>query len=279
MAPLGRYYDWLGRFQRFARWVSQSGDQTLAIHRRLADPTGVASRDIVHEKLLAAIAPMSEPRAIDAGCGLGATVFYLRARIGGCYDGLTLSSTQRTRAAKEAKRRGIADTCRFHMRSYDGDLDDLVPGGADLVIAIESLAHSPDPACTIVHLARVLRPEGCLVVVDDIPGEVLTRGDPDFDAFKQGWAVPSLAHGAELEAAFCRAGLEIVHDEDLTPSLASRDARALERRVRIVRGLARLLGTTATGDLVGSLHGGLMLERLYARGLMQYRMLVGRRRP
>ena len=278
MTRLGRYYDWLSGFQRLVRWVSQSGDQTLAIHRRLdAGRTGVAPQDVVHEKLLAAVGSMSQPRVVDAGCGLGGTVFYLHSRIGGRYDGLTLSSTQRARAAKEATRRGVADTCRFHMRSYDGDLDDLVPVGADLVVAIESLAHSTDPARTVGHLARILRPEGCLVVVDDMPGDTLADGDPDFDAFKRDWAVPSLARGAGLETAFRSAGLELAHDEDLTPLVVLRDGKALERRIRIVRGLARLLGTTAAGEFVAFLHGGLMLERLYARQLMRYRILVGRK--
>ena len=163
------------------------------------------------------------------------------------------------------------------MRSYDGDLDDLVPVGADLVVAIESLAHATDPARTVGHLARILRPEGCLVVVDDMPGDTLADGDPDFDAFKRDWAVPSLARGAGLETAFRSAGLELAHDEDLTPLVVLRDGKALERRIRIVRGLARLLGTTAAGEFVAFLHGGLMLERLYARQLMRYRILVGRK--
>ena len=268
MTRLGRYYDRLGRFQRFARWVGQSGYQTLAIHRRLdAGRTGVSPQDVVHEKLLTAVGSVSQPRVIDAGCGLGGTVFYLHSRIGGRYDGLTLSLTQRARAVKEATRRGVAETCRFHMRSYDGDLHDLVPGGADLVIAIESLAHATDPARTVGHLARILRPEGCLVVVDDMPGDTLADGDPDFDAFKRDWAVPFLARGAGLETAFRSAGLELACDEDLTPLVVLRDARALERRIRIVRGLARLLGTTAAGEFVasfteasclsGSMHGGL----------------------
>lgn len=278
MTRLGRYYDWLGRFQRFARWVSQSGDQTLAIHRRLdSGRTGAAPQDVVHEKLLAAVGSMSRPRVIDAGCGLGGTVFYLHSRIGGRYDGLTLSSTQHARALKEARRRGVAESCRFHMRSYDGDLDDLVPGGADLVVAIESLAHATDPARTVGHLAGVLRPEGYLVVVDDMPGDMLADGDADFDAFKRDWAVPFLARDADLETAFRAAGLALAYHEDLTPLVVLRDATALERRVRMVRGLARLLGTTAAGEFVASLHGGLMLERLYARRLMRYRMLVGRR--
>lgn len=168
-SQIGRYYDWLGRFQGVVRWLSGSGDQTLTIHRKLrSERPDVASHAVVHERLLSAIEPMRDPRVIDAGCGLGGTVFFLHERLGGRYDGVTLSQVQRSRAGREARRRRVAGTCRFHVRSYDDPLVDLVPGGADLIVAIESLPHARDPIRTIANLARSLRPGGRLAVVDDV---------------------------------------------------------------------------------------------------------------
>src|SRR4029453_12219333 len=100
-----------------------------------------------------ALADLRNPRVLDAGCGLGGTTFYLHADRGGRYDGITLSADQRARAEREALRRGVADACRFHVRSYDDDLRALAPDGVDLVIAIESLAHAPDPPRPLAHLA------------------------------------------------------------------------------------------------------------------------------
>jgi hypothetical protein len=72
------------------------------------------------------------------------------------------------------------------------------------------------------------------------------------------------------------AGLRLERDEDLTPLVRLRDARALERRVRVNDAFRRVLGATPFGTVIEALHGGLMLERLYARGLVRYRLLVGR---
>jgi SAM-dependent methyltransferase len=278
LSSLARYYDLLGSFQRLARWVSRSGDQTLTVHRKLrSERPDVPAHHVVHERVLDAIEGFRPERILDAGCGLGGTVFHLHDRIGGRYDGITLSPTQRERAEREARRRGVGDACRFHLRSYDAPLDDLVPEGADLIVAIESLAHSPDPARTIGNLARALRPGGRLAIVDDVPADGLRDDDPDLVGFKRGWHAERLADARTLRDALRSADLALVRDEDLTPLVLLRDARSRERRAALSGALGRLLGGTGAGPLIGALHGGMLLERLYARGLMRYRLIVGRR--
>jgi SAM-dependent methyltransferase len=278
MSRLGGYYDWLSRFQRLAGLVSSSGDATLTIHRRLAsDRPEVPPHHVVHERLIAALPGLLDPRAIDAGCGLGGTTFYLQARLGGRFDGVTLSPSQRGRAERAAHRRGVADSCRFHLYSFDDDLRAIAPDGADLVVAIESLAHAPNPRRTIANLARALRAGGRLAVVDDVPADSLGDDDPDFRAFREGWHAERLAWHETIVGAFTEAGLRLVHDEDLTPLVLQRGARSLQRRVRVSETFRGVLGRTRFATLLGALHGGLMLERLYARGLVRYRLMVGRK--
>ena len=45
----------------------------------------------------------------------------------------------------------------------------LGTGGVDLIVAIESLAHSPSPERSVRALATALAPGGLLVVIDDMP--------------------------------------------------------------------------------------------------------------
>ena len=276
---VARYYNWLSWFQRATSWIGQGGGyQSLTVHRLLAssDPA-VASADVVHERILATL-EMKAPRVVDAGCGLGGTIFYLHRRLGGEYDGLTLSQTQRARAEREAKRRSIAAACRFHLRSYDDDLRPIVPDGADLVIAIESLAHSVRPEHTIANLAQALRPGGVLIVADDVPDDGLAEGDGDFAGFRSGWRCPAIAHHAALLGALTNAGLDVERDEDLTPLVARRDPQEIERLVTANRRWRSWTGWLGAGELIDSLHGGLMLERLYRRGLMRYRLVAARRK-
>jgi cyclopropane fatty-acyl-phospholipid synthase-like methyltransferase len=230
----------------------------------------------VHEHLLSALGSIANPRVIDAGCGFGGTVFYLQARLGGRYDGLTLSRVQQARATREAARRALPDACRFHVRSYDGDLRNLVPEGADLVICIESLAHAPEPARSIANLAAMLKPGGRLAVVDDVPRDALADDDPDFQRFRAGWSCPAIARDRQLAAALAAARLQIEHDEDLTPLVSLREPGERDRLVRVNRRWRRVLGPTAVGAVVDSLYGGLMLERLYERGAVRYRLVLAR---
>ena len=275
---VARYYDWLSRYHSLvARLGHKGGFDPLTVHRLLrSDRAEVAPADVAHDRLLTTLGPIAAPRVIDAGSGFGGTVFYMCARLDGQYDGLTLSPVQQARAAREAARRGVAGSCRFHVRSYDADLTDVVPGGADLVVAIESLAHSADPLRSVVHLSRALRPGGTLAIIDDVPRDTLGDDDPDFAAFRGGWSCPAIARDRTLAAAFAAAHLSVEHDEDLTPLVPLRDRAALERLVLSNRRWRRVLGGSVLGSLVDSLHGGLMLDRLYRRGLMRYRFVLAR---
>jgi len=276
---IARYYAWLSRYQDAARGVAHdTGQQTLTVHRHLRADDGTVSGDVLHARVLdAVIATGGAPAdVLDAGCGLGGTTFYLQARLGGRYTGITLSDTQCARATAEAAGRGLAAQCRFAVRDYDADLTDLLPTGVNLIVAIESLAHAPDPAATIARLASRLRPGGRLLLVDDVPRDTLAWEDRDFSGFRAGWLCPAVATDAALTAAVAAAGLTVCHDEDLTPRMTTR-RRASREVLTALSGVGRvLLAPTPARVLMGALHGGLMLERLYARGVVRYRLVVAR---
>ena len=281
---IARYYAWLSWFQDLARGVSHdTGQRTFTVHRHLMADDGSRSGEVLHERLLTALGATSDATTpgtldvLDAGCGLGGTVLFLHARLGGRYTGITLSPTQAQRATAEAARRGVADACRFVVRDYDSDLSDLVPAGVDLAIAIESLAHAPDPAATIARLAARIRPGGRLLLVDDVPDDTLPPGDPDVAGFRDGWLCPAILGESALRAALASAGLVLCHDDDLTRRLHPRGGGRLAILTAASGAASWLLQRTPAQVLMGALHGGLKLERLYQRGLVRYRLIVARR--
>jgi SAM-dependent methyltransferase len=278
---IDRYYGWLAWFQDLATRVGHpSGHDQLTVHRRLRSCAGPPSGAVVHATLLEALraaGPSASPRALDAGCGLGGTTFFLQAALGGDYHGLTLSAVQCDRATDEARRRGLAGRCRFHVRNYDDDLTDLLPGGADLVVAIESLAHAADPARTVAQWGRLLARGGLLAIVDDMPVAGLSDDDTDGQAFRRGWLCPRVASADQLRAALAAAGLLLRADRDLTPFVPLRAPASLALRHRLSRAVLPLARLTRAGVLLDALHGGLALERLYRRGLMEYRLIVAGR--
>jgi SAM-dependent methyltransferase len=269
------YYNRLGHWTAVARVVGYGGGRdTLTIHRALADPAaaGRPTTTRLHDVLIEALGPLSNPRVLDAGCGFGGTMIDLRHKVGGTFDGLTLSETQAATGRRAAARLGLRGTVRFHVQSYDSP-----PAGPfDLVIAIESLAHSANPAVSVAALTRVVTPGGRLVIVDDMPedGDDAAR---DLATFKSGWQCPALWGALQYRQALVELGLQLTSDIDLTPSCRPRSLARIRQLERLNRAAHRLVPNAAWRRVLDSYHGGLALERLCRRGCVRYRLLVARR--
>jgi SAM-dependent methyltransferase len=277
---IASYYDNLSRFLDFAQRVGRGGGaEQGSTHRFLAGIPGEADAEtpgperLDHLVLSAAAAAglPRNPRVIDAGCGLGGTVFYWKQRVGGQYLGLTLSAEQRRRAEDEAQRRGLARDCSFLVRSYHAPLDHAY----DAVIAIESLAHSPDPQDAIVNLSRALATGGLFVIVDDMPE---AQAEPPLLAgFKSGWRTPVLLDAPRFRTALEVAGLSIVHEIDLTARLRPRPLPWLRILIAALGAMRRLAPTSGARDVLDALRGGFFLEALYRTKGMRYRMIVAKK--
>ena len=279
-----RYYAWLTWLQDAARHVGHdTGQQTLTVHRRLRGACGEISGDVLHHALLAALSATADTAArtpltvLDAGCGLGGTLLFLHARLGDRGLGITLSPEQAARATGAAATRGASQAVRFAVRDFDAPLVDLLPDGVDLIVAIESLAHAPDPMATLARLGGTLRPGGRLLVVDDAPADALADDDVDLAGFRRGWHAPHVLTDRGLDRAVDDAGLARVHEVDLTPHLVRRRPGSLAVRLALARAAWPLAALTPAAVLADAIAGGLHLERLYARGVARYRLVVARR--
>jgi cyclopropane fatty-acyl-phospholipid synthase-like methyltransferase len=271
VTDVAHLYDWLSRYVQLANWRAY-GDRYagLTMHKPLAVEEGEPIH-AVNDRLLAAARFGAQPRVLDAGCGFGGTILRWAARIGGTYDGLTLSRVQLRVAHREARRRGLAERCRFHLRSFDEPLD----GQYDGIVAIETLVHSPHFARSFAHLSRALAPGGALLLVEDIP----VAGVPPHDAelLARHWSCPALPSDADYRAAFAREGLTLEHEEDLTEHVRMRDAAAVDRAERRYERLWKLLPFAAARAVLAAYLGGMAIERLYATGRLRYRLFVARR--
>jgi tocopherol O-methyltransferase len=271
---IAAYYDRLGVWNRMARLFGYGGGtSTLTVHRPLADPAhgGRPTFTRLHDLLLEHTTPKARPRILDAGCGLGGTMLMFATVIDATCIGLTLSQAQADVANSAAERLGVSDRVRAVVQSYD----DPPNASFDMVVAVESLAHSDDPARSVERLAGTIGPGGCFAIVDDMP-EADADSSPDLATFKRGWRCPVVWPAAAYADALSRAGLELMIDLDLTA----------ECRLRTRAGIARLmlLNRVVSGiphrglrQVMDSHLGGLALERLTGDGLMRYRLLIARR--
>lgn len=272
------YYDWLSRYVQLSNWLAY-GDRFAAftMHKRLAAPAGAgrtAGLEYVNDHLLEAAELPEEPRVLDAGCGFGGTILRWHERRGGRYDGLTLSRVQARVARREARRRGIDEACRFHVKSYDAELT----GEYDAVVAIESLIHSPDLGHTISNLASVLAPGGRLVVLDDMASGEMERDHPrEAELLRDHWGCARYPGERDYRDAIAGAGLRVVHEDDLTHLALPREDAVLDRLEKRYSALHRSIPLRPVRTIVSAYLGGIGLERLHGTGYVRYRLLVARR--
>jgi SAM-dependent methyltransferase len=272
---LRSYYDRLARWTRLARWFGYGGgSDQLTVHRALSDPRahGSLTTSRLHDVIADSVPLMRAPRVLDAGCGFGGTIIDLERRMGGSYVGITLSEEQASVASRALARAGLRHRARIEVRSYDNP-----PSGPyDLVLAVESLAHSANPAISLSALTLTLAPGGVIVIVDDMPhGQARAHGD--LGVFASGWHCPVLWSLDEYRGALETSGLTLIVDRDLSDACRPRSLGQIARLERLNRAARALVPSAAWRSLMDSYYAGLALERLYRRGLMQYRLLIARR--
>jgi 27-O-demethylrifamycin SV methyltransferase len=266
----------LSVWTRLARLIGYGGgSEHLTVHRFLVDPRagGRATPTRLHDVLADVVSTLEAPRILDAGCGLGGTMLDLVRRFGGTAIGLTLSPAQQAKAEAVASARGLASSIRVHVRSYD----DPPEGPFDLIVAIESLAHSRNPAVSIAALSRVLAPGGRIVIIDDMP-EPDAEGSLDLGTFKRGWQAPVLWDRRQFIEGLAAAGMTLTDERDLTPECRVRTLSQIARLERL-NVVLRACVPRRWRVVLDSYHGGLALERLYRRGQMRYRLLVATKLP
>jgi SAM-dependent methyltransferase len=275
------YYDWLSRYVQLANWLSyRDRFASFTMHKRLgiedAEPprSRTAGLEYVNDRLLAVAGLAPDPRVLDAGCGFGGTIFHWQPRIGGRYEGITLSRVQLAVAQREAHRRGVADVCQFRVQSYDEPLGT----GFDAIVAIESLIHSPDLDRTLPNLARALAPGGVLLVLDDMAACDLERHRPaEADLLRRHWGCARYWTYDDYRRAVDRAELSLIQEEDLSALMRPRRNEILDRLELTYSLLHRRIPLRPARTVVSAYLGGIALERLHRLGHVHYRLLVARK--
>lgn len=256
------------------------GGEVGAIHRAVWGP-GVSDRreafQYVEEQIAQVLERLPQPvegaHVVDLGCGVGASLCYLAARLPIRGTGITVSPAQAAFAGLRVERAGLAD----RVTCLEGDYLDLPRdlARADLAFAIESFVHAPDPARFFAQCAALIRPGGALVVCDDV--RRLGGGpaaEAAVDRFRCGWHVNALLTADELRETAEAAGFVHQSSHDLTPYLELRRPR--DRVIAaLVASVSRLPWRWTRLD---PLIGGTALQTCLVNGWIGYELMVFRRR-
>jgi cyclopropane fatty-acyl-phospholipid synthase-like methyltransferase len=279
---VARYYD-----RNTGRFLLMGLGRVHGIHRELWGPDATTSLDAVDHinRLLAAeladVCATPNALVLDFGCGVGGTLFRLAEHFPSArFHGVTISRRQVDVAERLARRLGRASCCSFtHGDFHAVDLDET----ADAIVAVESFAHSADPAAFLASASRHLAAGGRLLIADDFLARdesALTASDLELvDRLRKGWRVPGIRAAGSLEREAPAHGFALEKSVDLTP-LTRPGARLRDRLgAAVAPALERFDAAFALSRMpfFGNLIGGHAVQVGLREGILEYRLLVFRR--
>jgi SAM-dependent methyltransferase len=281
----GGRYEALARYQlRYSVPGIRRKPGDLGLHRRLRVPASwrddnrqAAASDYTYDLCLGAMQLPSDPLVVDAGCGFGAGVFRLQALLGGVTVGVSTSYTQIETAKSERVARGhIEDSVRFELTTYDH----LPCVNADLIIAVESLVHSPSLLTTIAHWHNSLSPGGVVCILDDMSLSEIVGAEGDGEASTEEiWEVDHFWSVEEYRAACVEAGLSILEEDDLTFRVYLLPEWLLSVSGALLKALRALLpNRSRCAQIVGFHLAQLQLHRRYRRNSLRYIRIIAVKR-
>ena len=216
----------------------------------------------------------SQPRLLDLGCGVGASLDYLLQHSEAVGFGISNSKVQLSLAEEGAGRRFGA-----RLSLLLGDFcHDPLPSDLDLAFGIESFVQGSDPRRFFENVALSIRSGGRLVLCDDFlkgdEASLTAKQKRMVSQFRRGWRLSSLLTLSKVDALAESVGLELIEDRDLSSQLK------LDRpRDYGVQAAAALLGRLRwQHPRLLNLIGGNALRTCLKGGLVSYRYRVWRKR-
>lgn len=267
-----RYYD-----HNTASFL-RTGQGGQSIHRAVWGP-GVQTRDeafaYLDVLLLELLGQRPEPRVLDLGCGVGASLLRLARREGLHGVGVTLSPVQAKFAQEQFVATGLAERLRCVEASFTQLPAEL--GEFDLAFSIEAFIHSPTPEAYFAEAAKHLKPGAQLALVDDF-----LTGQPETPRTRRwlheveiGWYANTLRTPEQLAATAASYGLTLTRNDDLTQYLELRRPRDLF--LTAVMSVGRYLPIRS--PLWKSWLGGNALQLALQARAIEYRFLVFEKAP
>ncbi|SRR5258706_7591731 len=272
------YYAETG-FDYRALWLN---DRNRALHFGYqTDASTTHSESLANSnRILADLAGIRRgDRVLDAGCGLGGTSLWLASERSARTVGIALGADQVRSADAEARRRSLSASARFLVADFTAL--PFPKNSFDVVWAQESLCHGNDKGKFFHEAARVLAPNGRVVVADFmLKRPKVSRTDRALLVeWYDGWRMPGLWTAAQHAGAASAAGLMDVSIRDVTANTRASHRRLYERARRTLP-IAKLLSATGLRNFVqdGNVIAALRQYQTLRNDCWFYGLLLARKR-
>jgi ubiquinone/menaquinone biosynthesis C-methylase UbiE len=244
-----------------------SSQQVQSIHRALwLNAQNLEDALNTSNQMVLEVARQIDAQKIaDLGCGVGATLFNLLSHFPPTVSGvgLTISMTQADWARRAARTLSIQNA-----QIIQGDFQFLpLSAGFDLIYSIEAFVHAVEPERYLREAARILRPGGKLLILDDFRGKNPTS--TWLDLYQRGWHAPNLRPTAQIIELAAQNSLQLAQNRDLTPYLK---LRALPDP--LAHSLSAVFSPLwQLHPIIPSMLGSMALQQCLRSGTVEYRWL------
>jgi tocopherol O-methyltransferase len=276
---LNAYYDatwldyrafWLNpgnRALHFGYWrdgITSHAESLVELNRVMADSVGLQEGE----------------RVLDAGCGVGGTSFWLAEERGARVVGITPVRGQLERALRYTQERGHNARAAFAQADYR--VAPFAADSFDVIWAQESLCHAADKSQFTREAARLLRPNGRLVLAEYLRSDraLLERDEQLLQSWLSGWTIPDIITGDELTDMLVASGFTDVVVCDITDAMRPSLRRLYRITVSLYPVALALRAVLLRNDVQhGNVIGARNQWRALQRGLWRYGLVTARRWP
>lgn len=183
-------------------------DKHMGFHK-----PGVRSHDQAVVQMIQEMATRAKIRpdelVVDCGCGIGGSSIWLTENIGCHVLGVDINPNSIRIARQAAYHRGLDPIINFINTDY---VNIPLPNAtADVVWFCESLCYARDKKLVLSEAARVLKPEGRIIVAD---GFKVCDG-PELGEWTRAWELPELAEVGRFREWLEAVGFGQIQWEDI----------------------------------------------------------------
>lgn len=212
-------------------------------------------------------------KLLDAGCGTGETIFTYRRKVPIKATGISLSDVEVKLARAAASNMKVQGDCSFRVQSYD----ESFPGCFDMIIALESLKHSPNLVLSLYNLAEGLAGDGKLIIVEDcLKNDSLKL--PFRHLLHRQWSLKKLYTLQDYLSGIRASDLILIASHDFTPAVKYRDPYWLIVLVGLFGLLKGISFSRNLRRVLSIFQAGFAFEYYYSTNQMEYRVLVCQKR-
>lgn len=213
---------------------------------------------------------------LDAGCGMGWGSTFLAQHTSANILGISVSAAEVAQATKITQAHQQEDAGGYHNLCFSKmSFDEAQANTYSLIVAVESVKHSPDIRATLSTLIAALAPDGKLIIVDDV-----YSGDQHnsiISQFKSDWQLIEVLNTEHFSP--CDADKPSMQEENRNQFFAYDLTSLMSIKPSFLSYLKRyffsfLLLFRPNHMPWQAFRGGFILDALYSDNSMSYKVLV-----